>query len=406
MTLRTWIGAALGVLVAFTASADDWPGWRGPTHQGVSAEKNLPTRWSATENIAWKTAVPGVGWSSPIVFGDRVFLTAASDDGVQCRVICLDRADGKILWNTEVFQQSVDNKAGRNSYATPTPATDGKRVYAVFCDGSFAALDYQGNVVWTNRRQKFYSQHGLGASPILLDDLLLMPWDGSSKGPDRRVGWQTPWENGALLALDTATGEIRWRGSRGPSRIAHVVPSVLRAGGAAQIVSGAGDVVQGFDPADGRRLWSVRSEGEGVVPSIVVGGGLVFSASDDPASAQIVWESKRAVPAVPSFLYADGLLFAVNDSGIAQCLQAATGEQLWQQRIGGQHSASPILADGRVYFLSDGGETTVIEAGRTFKLVAKNNLGEKCQASPAVSRRQIFIRAERHLYCIGAQAGQ
>jgi len=417
MNSRILIGAVLLPLVSLAAMAEDWPGWRGPTYQGISTEKNVPTRWSATENVAWKTPIAGQGWSSPIVFGDRVFVTATSPDGVKCHVICLDRVRGSILWDKEAFAQTPKNKAEKNSYATSTPCTDGRRVYAVFGDGSFVALDYDGQVVWLNREQKFYSQHGLGTSPILYGDLLLMARDGSSEGVDKKLGWQKPWDKGVLLALDKETGKIRWQGSRGRSRIAHVVPNVLRDGDQVQIVSGAGDVVQGFDPATGRRLWSVKSEGEGVVPSIVVGGGLVFATSGfgaptirairpgitaDPASAGIVWEWKKAVPMIPSFVYAEGLLFTINESGVAQCFDPPTGKLLWQQRIGGQHSASPICADGLVYLLSESGDSTIIEAARQYEQVAKNSLGEKCQASYAVSRGQIFIRTERNLYCIGA----
>ena len=419
MNSRILIGAVVLLFVSLTAMAEDWPGWRGPTHQGISTEKNLPTQWSATENVAWKTPIAGQGWSSPIVFGDRVFLTATSPDGVKCRVVCLDRVRGNILWDKEVFEQTPKNKAEKNSYATPTPCTDGKRICAVFGDGSFVALDYDGQVVWLNREQEFYSQHGLGTSPILYGDLLLMARDGSSEGEDKKLGWQRPWDKGVLLALDKETGRIRWKGPRGQSRIAHVVPNVFRDGDQAQIVSGAGDVVQGFDPTSGRRLWSVKSEGEGVVPSIVVGGGLVFATSgfgdptirairpgtpENPAAAKVVWEWKKAVPMIPSFVYAGGLLFAINESGVAQCFDAPTGKLLWQQRIGGQHSASPIWADGAVYFLSESGESSIIEAGRQYKLIAKNSLGEKCQASYAVSRGQIFIRTERNLYCIGGDS--
>jgi len=404
--------------VSLTAAAEDWPGWRGPTYQGISAEKNVPIRWSETENVAWKTPIAGAGWSSPIVFGDRVFVTATSPDGVKCHVICLDRIRGNILWDKEVFEQTPKNKGEKNSHATPTPCTDGRRVYAVFSDGSFVALDYDGQIVWLNRERKFYSQHGLGTSPILYGDLLLMARDGSSEGEDKKLGWQKPWDQGVLLALDCQTGKVRWQGSRGQSRIAHVVPNVLRDGDHVQIVSGAGDVVQGFDPATGRRLWSVKSAGEGVVPSIVVGGGLVFATSgfggpairaicpgtaENPAAAKVVWEWKKAVPMIPSFVYAGGLLFTINESGVAQCFDAPTGKLLWQQRIGGQHSASPICAEGRVYFLSEAGDSTIVEAGSQYKLIAKNGLGEKCQASPAVSRGQIFIRSERNLYCIGVR---
>jgi outer membrane protein assembly factor BamB len=280
MNCRILIGAVLLFSASLTAMAEDWPGWRGPTYQGISTEKNVPVRWSATENVAWKTPIAGQGWSSPIVFGDRVFLTAASPDGVKCHVVCLDRVRGSILWDKEVFEQTPKNKAEKNSYATPTPCTDGRRLYAVFGDGSFVALDYDGQVVWLNREQEFYSQHGLGTSPILYGDLLLMARDGSSEGEDKKLGWQKPWDKGVLLALDKETGKIRWQGSRGQSRIAHVVPNV--------------------------------------------------------------------------------------------------------------------------YFLSESGDSTIIEAGRQYKLIAKSTVGEKCQASYAVSRGRIFIRTERNLFCIGA----
>ncbi len=413
------LGIAAALLIQAAGRAEDWPCFRGPTRQGVSAETGLPTAWSATENVAWKTAIPGAGWSSPIVFGDRVFVTTTTDEGASCRVLSLDRATGRVLWNTEVFRQVPKNKQGKNSYATPTPATDGKLVYAVFAGGSFAALRFDGSVAWVNHDFPYYSQHGLGNSPILYEDLLIMPFDGSSEGDDKTVGWRTPWDRGLLVALDKATGRVRWKGSRGQSRIAHATPNVFTQGGKSQIVSGAGDVVQGFDPATGRRLWSVYSQGEGVVPSIVVGDGLVFTASgfEDPtirvvrpgglgdgAEAAIVWESKKAVPAIPSFLYVDGLLYTIDNSGVAQCFEGKTGEIVWQERIGGNHSASPVYADGKIYYLSEDGESTIIEAGREFRIIARNSIGQRCQASYAVSQGRIFIRSEKHLFAIGKPA--
>src|SRR5688572_30769913 len=162
--------------------AEDWPRFRGPTGQGISGETGLPSKWSGVENVAWKTAIPGQGWSSPIVWGDRVFVTSTTENGVICHVICLDRASGKILWDKEVFTQRPTRKEGKNSYATPTPITDGQRVYAFFSSGSAVALDFEGNIVWTNRDHKFYSQHGMSASPLIYKDLLIVPFDTSSEG--------------------------------------------------------------------------------------------------------------------------------------------------------------------------------------------------------------------------------
>jgi outer membrane protein assembly factor BamB len=266
-------------LTSAALHAENWPQFRGPTGQGISAETNLPLKWSSTENVAWKTPIPGQSWSSPIVWADRVFLATATDNGVSCRVLCLDRATGSVLWNKEVLRQTTaGRKEGRNSYATPTPATDGKLVFAVFFDGSFAALNFAGDVVWTNRSYPFYSQHGLGTSPILWKDLLIQTRDGSNEGDDKGLGWQRPWDQAYILALDVKTGRERWKGHRGRSRISHGVPAIWEHDGKTEVVSEAGDVVQGFDFQTGGRLWSSEVIGEGKVPSTMIGEGLVFTA--------------------------------------------------------------------------------------------------------------------------------
>ncbi len=400
------------------AAAEYWPGFRGPTGQGLSTETGLPVQWSPTENVVWKTAIPGQAWSSPIVWGDRIFLTTATDNGASCHVLCVERPTGKILWDKEVFTQTTGQREGRNSFATPTPVTDGKLVYTVFYDGSIAALDLTGAVAWTNREFPHYSQHGLATSPILWEDLLIMGRDGSSTGENKKLGWQEPWDRSFVLALDKRTGKLRWKGSRGLSRIGHVAPLIWVDGaGRTQVVSGAGDVVQGFDARTGERLWSSVNKGEGVVPSLALDDGLVFTASGwsgrestkafklggqgDLQETNLAWEQRKGMPRVPSFLYVKPHLYSIADTGVAMCLQGATGEIVWQERIGGNFSASPVYAEGRIYFLSDAGETTVIEAGPQFKVVAKNALGEKCQASMAVSRGQLFIRTEKNLYAIG-----
>ncbi|MEO8428594.1 MAG: PQQ-binding-like beta-propeller repeat protein [Verrucomicrobiota bacterium] len=401
--------------------AENWPGFRGPTRQGVSTETNLPMKWSATENVVWKTAVPGESWSSPIVWGERVFLTTATDNGASCRVLSLDRKTGKILWNKEAFQQVPRHKQQRNTFATPTPATDGERVYACFGDGSFAALSFAGDLIWTNRDYEFYGEHGLGSSPILYRDLLIMARDGSSEGEDKKLGWQKPWDQSFIVALDAGSGKERWKGKRGLSRISHGVPTIWEHDGKAEIVSEAGDVVQGFEAQTGERLWSSEVIGEGKVPSTVIGGGLVFTAGGwggkesvkafrlggrgDLKETQLVWEQKKGMPKVPSLLYEKPHLFAVSDGGVATCMKADTGELLWQERVGGNFSASPVAAEGRIYFLDDNGETAVIQAGPEFKVLARNPLGEKVQASMAVSQGHLFIRTEKNLYCIGRAPG-
>jgi outer membrane protein assembly factor BamB len=398
--------ALLILAAAATARAEqDWPRFRGPGGQGQSAEAALPESWNATTNVAWKTAIPGEGWSSPIVWGDKVFVTSATDGGKSCHVVCLSATDGKIAWDTTVFEQSTERKEGKNSWATPTPCTDGERVYAVFGGGSVAAVDFSGAVVWTNHDVKFYSRHGLGASPILHDGLLIMPYDGSNRVDKAEVA-----------ALDVKTGKRVWTGKRGKSRIAHATPIVVDG----QILSIAGDAVQGFEPKTGALLWTVYCQGEGLTPSPVAGDGMLFAASGfekttlrgiklggtgDVTSTHVVWEQKKGVPTQPSLLYVKPHLFAVTESGVATCYKGESGEIVWQERIADKtvFSASPVFANGKIYALSEAGETIVLAAGAEFKILSRNPLGEKCQASPAVSRGRIYLRSDKNLFCISAK---
>jgi outer membrane protein assembly factor BamB len=321
-----------------------------------------------------------------------------------------------VVWNAEVFQQEPGHKQDKNSDATPTPATDGERVYAVFGDGSFAAVNQDGSVVWINRDTKFYSQHGLGASPLLYGDLLIMPFDGSSRGPDTKVGWQVPWENAAIVALDKKTGKERWRATRGPSRIAHVSPMIIRASDHDELLSCAGDVIQGFNPDTGERLWTVRSEGEGVVPSPAFSNDFIFTVSGfgkptirtvrtgaraELTDSHIAWEQRKGVPTQSSLVYASDHVYAVTDGGVAACFAAGSGDVVWQERLGGSFCASPVAAGDRIYFLSEQGDTSIVKAGPKFEVLAKNSIGEPCQASMAVSEGKLFIRSNKHLWCIG-----
>lgn len=420
------LGLSLIAAVPRTVPAANWPGFRGPAGQGTSTETRLPLHWSASSNLAWKVPVPGQGWSSPIVWNNRVFLTATTADGAQCHVLAFDRDSGRLLWNTAVFEQVPLRKESQNSYATPTPVTDGERIYAVFGGGSLAAVAFDGSLVWTNREVSFYSRHGLGASPVLHGNLVIMPFDGSKRvreagvwpnnSEDEKTGWRTPWDQAEIVALDRQTGRRVWTGRRGLSRIAHVSPVIYREGNEDRLLSAAGDAVQGFDLKTGQRLWTVYCQGEGVVPSPVIAGHLVVTASGfekttlrgirldgrgDVTSSHIVWEQKKGVPTLSSLLHLAPHIYAITDGGIASCYQAATGEIVWQERVGGKHSASPVLADGHIYFLNEAGETTVLKPGPSFQVVARNSLGEKCQASMAVAYGRIFIRTDQSLICVG-----
>ena len=344
--MNTGTRLMLALILCNSVLGENWPFWRGLSRQGVSQEKGLPLQWAADSNVVWKTGIPGEAWSSPIVYGDQVFVTTTTESGVQCRVIAVDRKSGKIQWNQHVFDQTPLRKEQRNSYATPTPATDGERVYGVFGDGSIVAVSAKsGEKLWEYREVKYYSQHGLGASPILYEGLLIMPFDASSSGEDKKVGWQIPWDKSFLLALDKRTGAVRWKGMRGQSRIGHVTPNIMKVGGNDILVSGAGDVIQGFSLQDGNRLWSFYSQGEGVVPSIVIADDIVISISGfekpairavrppkkDGGEPELVWEQKKSVPMIPTFVYAKKHLFGITEGGVAICLNA----EKWRDYLAG-----------------------------------------------------------------------
>lgn len=251
-TVRHAKGALLVVVVLFAMSlaaparAENWPQFRGPAGQGISSETGVPVMWSQTEHILWKTPIPHTGWSSPIVFGDRVFVAGTAADGVSCHIVCLDRPMGRILWDREVFQQVPGVCDGRNSHATSTPVTDGERVYAFFSSASVAAVTYDGTMAWTNREIKFHVLYGLASSPMQYNDLLIMDFDGTD--PKTDDGHTRAWDKSYVLALDKATGKERWKAMRGMSRVGYSTPIAVDSGGASQLITCAGDIIQALNP--------------------------------------------------------------------------------------------------------------------------------------------------------------
>lgn len=407
--------ALLLLLFASPAVAGDWPRFRGPNGQGV-ADGPAPTEWTNDKNIAWRVPVPAAGWSSPVVSGGRVIVTGTADGGKACRVLAFAADTGTPLWDRTVFAQVPTRKEGKNSFASPTPVVAGDTVIAVFGQGGVAALNAaDGAVKWTFTEVKHYSQHGLGASPVVWKNLVIMPFDGSSPGPDTKVGWQTPWDKAFLLALDLGTGKEVWRAGRGLSRIGHATPAVLTVNGTDVLVSQGGDVVQGFDPATGKRLWSVKNPGEGLVPSTIVGDGVLFTTpgwptpavrawsweKSDPTEAPTQrWQLTKNVPMLPTGVFVNGYLFVVSEKGIAACLDPATGAAKWEERLSGGFSASLVSAGGKVYALSEAGETTVFDASPTPNIVARNKLPGLFQATPAVADGRLYLRSDKELVCV------
>jgi outer membrane protein assembly factor BamB len=345
-----------------------------------------------------------------------VFVTSATEGGASCRILRFNFNDGALVWDREVRKQKTLRKEGQNSYASPTPVTDGERVYAVFADGAIVAVNFAGETVWTNHEVAHFSKHGLGASPILYRNMLIMPFDGSSE-KDLEIGWRKPWDGAVILAVDAKTGATKWRAKRGLSRVAHVTPNVAKSGDEELLISGGGDRIQAFHPDDGRLIWTVYSQGEGVVPSIVVGESLVYTASGFEASAirvvktggkgdvtrsMIAWEQTQGVPSLASFVLVGDRLFSITDVGVAHCFDAKTGKILGKSRIGGNFAASPVVAGGKIYFLNRAGECSIVEPTPEFKVTARNALPKgDYQASPAFSNGRIVFRSDDKLYCVG-----
>jgi outer membrane protein assembly factor BamB len=389
-------------LLGGLAAPAEWPQFRGPSGQGQSPASGLPLKWSESENIAWKVALPGQGWSSPVISGGQIWLTAATERGASLRALALDQQSGRVLHNVEVFRVTGPPAIHeKNTYASPTPILEPGRVYVHFGTLGTAALNRQGEIIWKNQQLGYAHGHGAGGSPALAGDLLVISCDGT----DQQY----------VVALDKNTGEIRWKTPRRGGAMAYTTPLVIPRGSGRQVVSPGGNHAASYDLESGRELWSVDYEGFSGVPRPVFAHGLVYvttgfynpilmalrpDGSGDVTRSHLAWQWGRGVPLTPSPLVEGGELYMVSDNGIASCLDAKTGQELWRQRLGGTFSASPVSAEGRIYFLNESGEATVIPAGRTFERLAANRLDGRTLASPALEGRAIYLRTDSHLYRI------
>jgi outer membrane protein assembly factor BamB len=380
----------------------DWPQFRGPTGQGVSDERNLPLTWSETKNVRWKTAIPGRGWSSPVIHGDRVWLTTATEEGRSLRAIAVDVNTGAIQQDVEIFRlKSPKLMNPKNSFASPTPVVDGDRVYLHFGAYGTACITQSGEIVWKTKLDYDNGQHGPGGSPVIYDDLLIVSCDGL----DQQF----------VVALDKATGKVRWKKLREGYQ-AYTTPLVVSLPAGDQIISPGAFQAIAYEPRTGKEIWRVKyAEGFSNVPRPVYGNDLVFICTGfqepsllavrldghgDVTKSKIAWKLDRGIPRTPSPLLVGNELYIVSYKGIATCIDAKTVDELWRARVGGNYSASPVYADGRIYFLSEEGETIVVAPGRQLKHLATNQLDGPTLASMAVSHSSLFIRSATHLYRI------
>lgn len=414
---------SLGLL----AAQADWPQFRGPANDGhvapagVSQGTRLPLRWSETENIKWKTEIPERGWSTPVILDGQVWLTTATPDGHAFYAICLDAQTGKIQYQEKLFQADDPEPLGNtvNSYATPSPVIEPGRVYVHFGSYGTACLDTATHkVLW--QRQDLPCRHyrGPASSPVLFENLLILTMDGAD------VQY--------LAALDKNTGQTVWRTDRsvewndehipgkmardGDLRKAHSTPLIVMIDGQPQMLTAAAKAAYAYDPRTGEELWRVRYEAWSASASPLYGHGLAYlitgfggktelwavrvNGQGDVTDTQVAWKYDKAVAKTASPILVDDLLFMVSDDGMLTCLEARSGEQVWRERIGGNYAASPIYADGRIYFCNQQGKTTVIKPGRAYEVLAANTLENGLMASPAVSGHSLFLRTKTHLYRI------
>jgi outer membrane protein assembly factor BamB len=429
------------ILVAASAYGANWPQWRGPTADGLSPEKNLPLEWDAQHNVAWKAKLPGLGTSTPIVWDDLVILTSQIGDGpiegrarnnfggplarksgtmgggmdkVRFAVQAYSAKDGKLAWEYLLVAQGdaegeLPNVHLMHNLSSPSCVTDGSLVYAWFGTGQLVALDMKGKLVWSRHIAKEYSSFqvlwGHGSSPLLYKDRLILLCDHQ--------------EAGYLLALDKRTGKEIWKADRGANRRSYTTPFVIPGTSPAgdQIVVNSDQRIDIYNAANGELAWHVGDPAQAVVPSPVLHDGILYTSrgytsgpyfavdthGKGDASSRIKWEVKTGAPYVSSLLYYEGVVYMATEVGVATAVDAADGKTLWKERLGGVFSASPVAADGKVYFLNEEGETIVVAAGREPKVLAHNKLDERMLASPAISNGRIFMRSDDHLFCIGGK---
>lgn len=399
----------VGVLLLFAcpamASADqipEWPGYRGPTGDGHAVAANLPLDLNAPANLAWKTPIPGVGWSTPVVLGGQIWMTTATPDGTSLRAVCVNRRSGAIERDIEVFHVEKPIEIHKkNSHASPTPVIESGRLYVHFGTNGTAAIDTaSGAVLWRDTLHPLEHYVGPGSSPVLYGDLVILTCDGAD------VQFS--------VALDKRTGRKVWKTARSGKlrdnpdvRKSFATPAILRVGDRDELVTPAADHVYAYDPATGRELWQLDYEGFSVVPRPVAAHGLVFVCTgfNTPrllairqggegrlSAAAIAWEERSQIPANPSPLIVGDAIYVVSDRGVAACLDARTGKERWRHRVGGNYSASPLFADGKIFLASEEGVVTVIEPAAAYREVAKSDLAARIMASPIAIGNELIIR--------------
>ena len=416
--LSVWLALGYGALFASSVrlSAEaNWPEFRGPRGDGHARSARLPRTWSEQQHVRFKVKVAGIGWSTPVIYGDQVWMTTASPDGHTLRVVCLDRRNGKTIHDCVVFEVSQPGpKNEQNSFASPSPVIEAGRLYVNFGTYGVACLDTRTGVeLWSRRDLQLDHQEGPGSSMILYRDLLICHCDGRDlqyvTGLDKQTG-KTVWRTERSLDL-SGVGDF--------ARKAFTTPTVVEAGGVARLISPSAQGCYAYNVQDGQEQWHIRYSGFSAVPRPVVWGELVYVVTDfanphvlavrlggrgDITDTHLAWKHTHNGPSTPSPIVVGKLLYTVSDRGILSCLEATTGDLVWRERLGGTFCASPIASGGRIYFCDREGRTSVIESGRAFQRMALNRLDQGLMASPAAGGDALYLRTRDFLYCIDNQS--
>jgi outer membrane protein assembly factor BamB len=402
----------VGCLAMASTAFADWPEFRGPGKQGKLVLDGLPLTWSATDNHRWRMELPGEGWSSPVVVGQSIYLTAAipndstDNKGFELVALILDAETGKIKHQISLFSedQSSPKIHSKNSHASPTPVFDGEHIYVHFGHQGTACLTQAGEVVWKNDSLPYPPVHGNGGSPVVVDELLIFSRDGANISE--------------VTALNKRTGEVVWQTTRdveAKKQFSFCTPLVLELNEKRQLILPGSNVVQSLDPATGKEIWRVTYDGYSVIPRPIYESGLVFvctgydrpsllaidpTGTGDITETHVKWREEAAIAHTPSLIGEQGKITTVSDNGIATCFEALTGKELWKERIGGNFSASPILVGSRLYLLSEQGDCTVLDISKQPKALAKNVMGERCLASFGIVEQDLLLRTDKALYRI------
>ena len=394
---------------------DHWPSFRGPTGQSLVFDERMPREWSAEDGILWQTPLPGRGNSSPVIWGQKIFITAEGGDettsednpaGPARLLLCYDRATGDLLWeHAAPPAKELETLYWKNSFASSTVVTDGERVIAFLGNGGLLCCDLEGERLWHQDLGTFPTMHGPGSTPVLYENLVILVQD------------QTKGES-LFAAYDKETGEQRWRHER-PGDPCWSTPVLLRIGDRDELLFNGSHVVVSYDPATGEELWRVDGSSRESIPMIVSGGGLLYSVSGrngpiiairpggngDVTDSHIVWQVPRGGPHVPTPAYHDGRLYIISDTGVMDCRDAITGETLWQERLPGRFSMSPLIVGDELLLFSESGTSYLLKSSPQFELLAENELDETVLATPAILDGRIYVRTDEHLLCIGNPVG-